>query len=621
MRGRRAATRHDPARSSRPRCGCRGGSGSSPASRSSPRVGTAGARRSCCSLLALVVRRVLHRVARARGLEHALPAVLAAHVGLPRRDGRDRDRCGSSATVVTWAFRWITRGRSRKTRAPAAWADVAPSTTTRRRRSRGPRTHAVAVLAERRFDRGAAGLGAARASRSRGGSSRRTRRRSRRSRSRCSWCIGERLRAAARAGARATATRRSAIAVGRSGTTAATRAKPTWPEYQRDHDDDGQAAAAGRALWEPSATTRSTATARPSRSSCCRTSRNGRIDSMEGIYFESSATTDVPLPDRERAREAPVEPGARLVYGTPRPPTSTLGVRAPADARRALLHGCRRRRRSRWPPTQPDLKLVATVPDLDGAGAEGLEDLRGRDQRRVTARHGPRHEPVVAQRARGQLLECWGQPWTDTGSADAEARTVGVRGRAVVHERGRARHGVDARSGPKSWKHVDIKRPRDTTQTRDRRRRRSPTSTKTVDTISFHCREIGKPVWCRTSYFPNWQVHRRDGSVPRRAEPHGRGPDEPRREAHVRAHRRRLARPDRHAASGIVGLGRARCSGRAPARYGATDDAPDDDPTSRRRARRRTTSPTPATPRPTDGRDADGPDERTPPEPDRARPS
>ena len=56
------------------------------------------------------VRRVLRRVARARGVEHAVPAVLAAHVGLHRGDGRGRARAARRARPSAWAFSWISDG-------------------------------------------------------------------------------------------------------------------------------------------------------------------------------------------------------------------------------------------------------------------------------------------------------------------------------------------------------------------------------------------------------------------------------------------------------------------------------------------------------------------------------
>ena len=74
-------------------------------------------------------RRHVHRVARARDLEHAVPAVLDALVGVPRRDGRDRD-APLVAMLATRAYRWIRDGDLQDARA-RAWAEIATATTTR----------------------------------------------------------------------------------------------------------------------------------------------------------------------------------------------------------------------------------------------------------------------------------------------------------------------------------------------------------------------------------------------------------------------------------------------------------------------------------------------------------
>jgi hypothetical protein len=71
-------------------------------------------------------------------------------------------------------------------------------------------------------------------------------------------------------------------------------------------------------------------------------------------------------------------------------------------------------------------------------------------------------------------------------------------------------------SGPKSWKHIDIKQLDQTSE-------KAITPTKVtrihddVDSISFHVSEIGKPVLIKTSFFPNWESHGAAG--PYRAAP------------------------------------------------------------------------------------------------------
>ena len=96
-------------------------------------------------------RRALRPMARARGVEHAVPAVLAADLGLHRGDGRDRDpaldraagagwRCAGSATATS-----TTRAPRRGSTLAAEYGDGTP-----------PDTEATEVVAAPRLAAGAA---------------------------------------------------------------------------------------------------------------------------------------------------------------------------------------------------------------------------------------------------------------------------------------------------------------------------------------------------------------------------------------------------------------------------------------------------------------------------------
>ena len=183
-------------------------------------------------------------------------------------------------------------------------------------------------------------------------------------------------------------------------------------------------------------------------------------------------------------------------------------------------------------------------------------------------------EPVVASVHGGNYQQCWGQPWTDTttlipqlGPWECAAapwfmnssqldKVLGRVGTEVVeahrHQAARAHHG-DA----------------------DRRRRRCPTihERRRLDLVPrLRDRQAGARAHV---VLPELEGARRVGPVPRRAELHGRRADEPRREAHLRADRGRLARPDRDARSGLVGLG-GLFAWKGFDRYRATGD-PDDE--------------------------------------------
>ena len=91
-----------------------------------------------------------------------------------------------------------------------------------------------------------------------------------------------------------------------------------------------------------------------------------------------------------------------------------------------------------------------------------------------------------------------------------------------------------AASGPASWRRATAK----TAAATPRRRLPAVAVTdihQTDDDIRFHVSRTGVPVVVRTSYFPNWEAHGAQRSVATLAEPHGGGADEPRRRAALRS--------------------------------------------------------------------------------------
>ena len=196
------------------------------------------------------------------------------------------------ATGRAWAYTLDHATATCKTRAPARGptlaldddADDRPRGAQRRGRGCSPSATST---------RGPPGWEPPAAPRSPSVLARRARRIVGRSRSPCSSAIAGIFGAATARGARATATRASRSRAGRSGTTRATRARPRGPSTRTLIEDDGHARRPGRALWEPSSATRSrsTATARRLALELLPYFTKGRIGSMEGLYFESSATT------------------------------------------------------------------------------------------------------------------------------------------------------------------------------------------------------------------------------------------------------------------------------------------------------------------------------------------
>ena len=157
---------------------------------------------------------------------------------------------------------------------------------------------------------------------------------------------------------------------------------------------------------------------------------------------------------------------------------------------------------------QPDLHARRHRSRPRRSAAEGLEDLPGRvPARRVAAGHRARRSSRSSRSVHGgNYQQCWGQPWTDTATPIPKlgpwecAAAPWFMNAAQLDK-------VWVASGPKSWKHIDIKQLAHTTETPI-----APTQVtdihEDVDTISFHVSEIGKPVLgASTSYFPNWQAH------------------------------------------------------------------------------------------------------------------
>ena len=334
------------------------------------------------------------------------------------------------------------------------------------------------MLAERRFDDGPPGLGAA-AHLDPSGSRRRVAARSRRARSRC-WSrsrgiFGLRL-GVERAQRQSGDPRRGLGAVQLRRATRACRRGPSSASLIETMDKlPARARAVGRRRRD-------------------RQLRHDAVARVAAVLHQGPHRLDggpvlrvvghhvVPLHDGERAREVSrrTRCAASCTARSTEPRRLRARREAPADARRQLPDAVLAADRRRWPPTSPTCTLVATVPDLDGAAAEGLEDLPGRStRRRVAAGHRARRSSRSSRSVHaGNYQQCWGQPWTDTTTpmpklgpwecaaapwfmnAAAARQGVGrVRTEVVEAHRHQAARGHDGDA--------------------DRRRRRSRTSTKT----------------------------------------------------------------------------------------------------------------------------------------------
>jgi hypothetical protein len=239
---------------------------------------------------------------------------------------------------------------------------------------------------------------------------------------------------------------------------------------------------------------------------------NGRIGSMEGLYFESSATVSFHFITVSELSAQPSNPVSGLVYGSSSNFADfTLGVKhlQMLGVRYLMLFTPQTKSMAN---RQHDLKLVATVPDFDGKEPKGWKIYEVKDSLPLVT--GLSVEPLVVKTHAGDYRQCWGEKWNQSspmpnlGEWECSAAPWFTK-RAQLDK-------VWVGSGPASWKHIDVKQLDTTSQS-------AITPTKVtniredVDSISFHVSEIGKPVLVKTSFFPNWEAHGASG--PYRAAP------------------------------------------------------------------------------------------------------
>jgi hypothetical protein len=402
-----------------------------------------------------------------------------------------------AAAAVVWAYRWISEGDLEDVRA-RAWADVALDD----RVDIDPevRHRAVEVLAERRFDSAPPGWEPPAHL-----DSELLKRRSRLVGT-CALMVfvtiasvfGLRFAWSARNGNPSIR-----VAGWAQYNYGGYQSLPAWPEF-RSLIETMNKLPAGRALWEGGNDVGNYGTTLSPELLPYFT--KGRIGSMEGLYFESSATTSFHFMTVSELAKDPSNPVRGLVYGTSTSPTDfALGVKhlQMLGVSYLMLFSPQSKEMA---ADQPGLKLAATVPDLDGQPPNGWNIYKvvypGDESPLVT---GLSSEPIVASVHGGNYEKCWGQKWTDTTTPMPELSPWECAA-APWFMNATQLDKVWVASGPKSWKHIDIKDLAETNQASI-----VPTQVSKIhedpSTISFHVSEIGKPVLVRTSYFPNWEAH------------------------------------------------------------------------------------------------------------------
>jgi hypothetical protein len=153
----------------------------------------------------------------------------------------------------------------------------------------------------------------------------------------------------------------------------------------------------------------------------------------------------------------------------------------------------------------PDLELVTTIPDKDGADPKGWRVYEVADSELV---QGLKYEPVVAKTHAGTRSECFDLEPPPEGADDPKIGEWECD--AANWWSGENLDIPWAASGPDEWARVDF------ADLADAPRNELPdvevtNIDETPKHIKFTVDEIGVPVVVKASYFPNWEVSGAEG--------------------------------------------------------------------------------------------------------------
>ena len=269
-------------------------------------------------------------------------------------------------------------------------------------------------------------------------------------------------------------------------------AKASYPEYDEVVDtmaEVGREEGCGRAMWEYEEELNQLGT--PLALMLLPYWTNGCIGSMEGLYYESSATTPYHFLAASEVSKRPSRPQRNLPYRdldltTGVPHMQLLGVRYymafSADARAAAAQ-------------HPDLELVASTGAFPVNYPEGVRD-RSWEIYEVadSALVEPlAFEPVVAKGLAG----------SEKGWLDASVDWWQDQSRFAVPL---------AEDGPGDWRRVGRSALEGSGPTGRRVRPAEVTNIRSDDdSIRFSVDRAGSPVLVKTSFFPNWKASGAEG--------------------------------------------------------------------------------------------------------------
>ncbi|MGH9098652.1 MAG: hypothetical protein ACRDV8_00270, partial [Acidimicrobiales bacterium] len=283
--------------------------------------------------------------------------------------------------------------------------------------------------------------------------------------------------------------------------------KPAYPEYHglmRLMAGIGRTNGCGRAMWEYTADEERFGT--PEALMLLPYWTHGCVDSMEGLLFESSATTPYHFLDQAELSSSPSDAVVGLPYG---PVTVPLGVR------HLQLLGVRYFMAFSTDVVEeasadPALRLLAT-------SGPWRSTYQGEDLSVTWRIYEVAKSAIVTP-----LSE---QPAVLTGVGQGQTTWLGRIGSGSAMTEGPslrwyldpAAWGTElVADGPAGWPHVDAARSADPPSVKVR-----PTTVTRIkvrpESVSFDVGALGRPVLVKVSYFPNWHAEGAEG--PWRATP------------------------------------------------------------------------------------------------------
>ncbi|HLM19491.1 MAG TPA: 6-pyruvoyl-tetrahydropterin synthase-related protein, partial [Acidimicrobiia bacterium] len=271
----------------------------------------------------------------------------------------------------------------------------------------------------------------------------------------------------------------------------------SWPEY-RAFLDTANNLPPGRMLWEGGDAIGAYGT--PLALMLLPYWTHGRIQSMEGLYFEASTTTPYHFMTVATLAQSPSNPVRGLPYKNIA--DFDLGVRY-LQLMGVRYYAAFTSEAKDKANANPDLVEVATVPDLDGKPPSGWTIYRVKDAPTVQALQ---YEPVVATGMRSEpSWKCEGvaKP-VATGGTEAEFSPWECTAVPWFSDPDAiARPLTD--DGPASWTRAAAATARAT-----KRQSLPPVDVSNIRTtessVEFDVSRTGVPVMVKTSWYPNWEA-------------------------------------------------------------------------------------------------------------------